>query len=86
MYNLPVDMNMDLNKLRKTLEIVFEYLFRTVGLCVLIAGFWLYFTEQISERVFVVGLGAGSLLTLFGNRASLNFLKFIKEKKDVTGN
>lgn len=78
-------MDMDFNKLKRSLEIADKYLFKGAGLVILLSGFWLFFTEQISERMFIVGMGAGSLLGIFGRSASLNFLKFIKEKKDVTG-
>ena len=73
---------MDANKLRKILEIIFEYWFRTIGAFVMMAAFWLYFTEQISDKRFWVGLGAATAIGIFGPKANIDFFKGRLKRKD----
>lgn len=75
-FNLTDANGMELNKLRKTLEIFFEYSNRTIGTVIAVVAFWMYFAGTLSDRKFWIGLGAAVALGFFGPTANLDFFRW----------
>jgi hypothetical protein len=74
---------MELNKLKRSLEIFFEYSHRTIGTFIAITAFWMYFTGTLSDKRFWLGLGAAVALGFFGPKANLDFFRgWFKQKKN----
>jgi hypothetical protein len=72
---------MEPNKLKRSLEVFFEYSHRTIGTFIAIAAFWMYFSGTLSDRRFWLGLGAAVALGFFGPKANLDFFRgFLKQK------
>ena len=72
---------MEINKLRRSLEVVFEYSHRTIGTFIAITAVWMYFTGTLSDKRFWLGLGAAVALGFFGPKANLDFFRGRSKQK-----
>ena len=67
--------------LKKKLELIFHYLGRTVGLLILVSGYWMTRTGMIDSFAAMLWVFVAAAIGLYGNRVNFDFLKAILRVK-----
>ena len=67
--------------LKKKLELIFHYLGRTVGLLILVSGYWMTRTGMIDSFAAMLWVFVAAAIGLYGNRVNFDFLKAILRLK-----
>lgn len=63
--------------LKKKLELIFHYLGRTIGLIILVSGYWMTRTGMIDSFASMLWVFVAAAIGLYGNRVNFDFLKAI---------
>ena len=71
----------EFNTLKKKLELIFHYLGRTVGLLILVSGYWMTRTGMIDSFAAMLWVFVAAAIGLYGNRVNFDFLKAILRVK-----
>jgi hypothetical protein len=67
--------------LKKKLELIFHYLGRTIGLLILVSGYWMTRTGMIDSFSAMLWVFVAAAIGLYGNRVNFDFLKAILRVK-----
>lgn len=67
--------------LKKKLELIFHYLGRTIGLLILVSGYWMTRTGMIDSFAAMLWVFVAAAIGLYGNRVNFDFLKAILRVK-----
>jgi len=71
----------EFNTLKKKLELIFHYLGRTIGLLILVSGYWMTRTGMIDSFAAMLWVFVAAAIGLYGNRVNFDFLKAILRVK-----
>lgn len=71
----------EFNTLKKKLELIFHYLGRTIGLLILVSGYWMTRTGMIDLAAAMLWVFISAAIGLYGNRVNFDFLKAILRVK-----